>query len=93
MGLNFATLGENTYTVTFDNLLCSLLAVQAACSCSPSLVRIAKTTVLRLDGRWRVASVAGSVALCLAGGFWSGGMVENQGEQGLGRACHPCPPT
>ena len=33
-----------------------------------------------------VASVAGSAALCLAGGFWSGGIVENRGEQSLGMA-------
>ena len=94
MGLNFSnTRRKHVHGHKFYHLLYFLLAVQAACSCSPSLARIAKTTVLRLDGRWRVASVAGSVALCLAGGFWSGGMVENRGGQGLGIACHPCPPT
>ena len=50
MGLNFATLGENTYTVTFDNLLCSLLAVQAKCSCSPSLQRRSLGAGLTLAG-------------------------------------------
>ena len=78
MGLNFASLGENIYTVTFENLLCPLLAVQAKCSCSPSLTRILPR---RRSWGWRDA------------GGWrlSGGIEENRGGRGLGIAI-PVPP-
>ena len=78
MGLYFASLGANTDTVTFDNLLCSLLAVQAKCSCSPSLMWI-----LQRQQSWGRMDAGGRRL--------SGGMGENRGGRGLGIAI-PVPP-
>ena len=52
-GLNFASLGANTYTVTFEKLLCPLLACPGCMWRSPSLARICQNYSLGLDGRWR----------------------------------------